>query len=173
MSTPAAGTDRFCSTRLLSLGKRHIPPCCLDSSKSVLQHETLYLGEKRIRIRTSVLEEKATACNMLCCYADELKEGFFPYVEEVGQELCARPLACARCMANRAARPSRVHRRRSRLNLHCQNARAAQHNGPARVMKDIQLILSCCMVELCRDGMQSPVCTPGLRGYQSLPCCSV
>ena len=61
--------------------------CCLNRSMFVLQHETLYLGEKRIRIRTSVLEEKATACNMLCCYADELKEGFFPYVEEVGQQL--------------------------------------------------------------------------------------
>jgi len=34
-------------------------------------------------VRTSVLEEKATACNMLCCYADELKEGFYPYVEQV------------------------------------------------------------------------------------------
>ncbi len=73
---------------------RHIDPCCVNKSKSVLQHETLYLGEKRIRIRTSVLEEKATACNMLCCYADELKEGFFPYVEEVGQQLHAGHLAC-------------------------------------------------------------------------------
>lgn len=34
-------------------------------------------------MRTSVMEEKATACNMLCCYADELKEGFYPYVEQV------------------------------------------------------------------------------------------
>ena len=24
------------------------------------------------------------ACNMICCYADELKEGFYPYVEQVG-----------------------------------------------------------------------------------------
>ncbi|PPR99748.1 hypothetical protein GOBAR_AA20918 [Gossypium barbadense] len=39
--------------------------------------ETITLGDKRIGIKTSVLEEKATACNMLCCYADELKEGFF------------------------------------------------------------------------------------------------
>eukprot|EP00891_Asterochloris_glomerata_P002388 jgi/Astpho2/2388/Aster-05646 len=54
-----------------------------DEEEDDDEHETLYLGEKRIRIRTSVLEEKATACNMLCCYADELKEGFFPYVEEV------------------------------------------------------------------------------------------
>ena len=23
------------------------------------------------------------ACNMICCYADELKEGFYPYVEQV------------------------------------------------------------------------------------------
>ena len=37
-------------------------------------------------VRTSVLEEKATACTMLCCYADELKEGFYPYVEQ------ARPM---------------------------------------------------------------------------------
>lgn len=47
------------------------------------QVETIFLGGKRISIRTSKLEEKATACNMLCCYADELKEGFFPYVEQV------------------------------------------------------------------------------------------
>ncbi|GHP09304.1 hypothetical protein PPROV_000804100 [Pycnococcus provasolii] len=45
--------------------------------------ELFDLGDKRVSIRTSVLEEKATACNMLCCYADELKEGFFPYVEDV------------------------------------------------------------------------------------------
>ncbi|KAA6426387.1 MAG: Embryo defective [Trebouxia sp. A1-2] len=47
--------------------------------------ETLYYGDRKISIRTSVLEEKATACNMLCCYADELEVGFFPYVEQVTQ----------------------------------------------------------------------------------------
>ncbi|KAJ6763078.1 hypothetical protein OIU79_023760 [Salix purpurea] len=48
------------------------------------QHiETITLGDKRIGIRTSVLEEKATACNMLCCYADELKEGFFPWIDQL------------------------------------------------------------------------------------------
>lgn len=45
--------------------------------------ETITLGDKRIAIKTSVLEEKATACNMLCCYADELKEGFFPWIDQV------------------------------------------------------------------------------------------
>jgi hypothetical protein len=45
--------------------------------------ETITLGDKRIGIRTSVLEEKATACNMLCCYADGLKEGFFPWIDQV------------------------------------------------------------------------------------------
>nr|GEU75259.1 importin-5-like [Tanacetum cinerariifolium] len=45
--------------------------------------ETIQLGDKRIGIKTSVLEEKATACNMLCCYADELKEGFFPWIDQV------------------------------------------------------------------------------------------
>lgn len=39
-----------------------------------------------LAIRTSTLEEKATACNMIVCYLDELKEGFFPYVQEVRQE---------------------------------------------------------------------------------------
>jgi hypothetical protein len=36
-----------------------------------------------LAIRTSSLEEKATACNMIVCYIDELKEGFFPYAKEV------------------------------------------------------------------------------------------
>ena len=49
------------------------------------QIETIYLGDRKLSVRTSVLEEKATACNMLCCYADELKEGFYPFVEQVSQ----------------------------------------------------------------------------------------
>ena len=42
--------------------------------------EHLDFGDKRVSIRTSVLEEKSTACSMLCCYLDELKEGFRPYI---------------------------------------------------------------------------------------------
>lgn len=34
-------------------------------------------------IRTAGLEEKATACQMLVCYARELKDGFASYTEEV------------------------------------------------------------------------------------------
>ncbi|VAI01412.1 unnamed protein product [Triticum turgidum subsp. durum] len=49
--------------------------------------ETITLGDKRIGIRTSLLEEKATACSMLCCYADELKEGFFPWIDQVATTL--------------------------------------------------------------------------------------
>ena len=45
--------------------------------------ETITIGDKRIGIRTSFLEEKATACNMLCCYANELKEGFYPWIDQV------------------------------------------------------------------------------------------
>jgi hypothetical protein len=45
--------------------------------------ETITIGDKKIGIRTSVLEEKATACNMLCCYVDELKEGFYPWIDQV------------------------------------------------------------------------------------------
>ncbi|KAL1510219.1 hypothetical protein AB1Y20_006547 [Prymnesium parvum] len=40
-------------------------------------------GNKRISIKTSALEEKATACQMLQSYAADLKEGFLPYVQEV------------------------------------------------------------------------------------------
>ncbi|CAI5949010.1 unnamed protein product, partial [Closterium sp. NIES-65] len=53
-----------------------------DANDSV---ETITIGDKKIGIRTSMLEEKATACNMLCCYADELKEGFFPWIDQVAQ----------------------------------------------------------------------------------------
>jgi len=45
------------------------------------------IQDKRIGIRTSTLEEKATACNMILCYVAELKEGFFPYVDPVAQIL--------------------------------------------------------------------------------------
>ena len=39
---------------------------------------SLFLG-----IRTAGLEEKSTACQMLVCYARELKEGFAGYTEGV------------------------------------------------------------------------------------------
>jgi len=46
--------------------------------------EYLPVGDKKsVGIKTSILEEKATACNMLYCYAEELKEGFFQFVEPV------------------------------------------------------------------------------------------
>jgi hypothetical protein len=45
------------------------------------------IGDKRIGINTSLMEEKATACSMIYQYAAELKEGFFPYVEQVAQLL--------------------------------------------------------------------------------------
>jgi len=42
------------------------------------------LGDQQsFGIRTSGLEEKATACQMLVCYARELKEGFAEYTEQV------------------------------------------------------------------------------------------
>lgn len=44
-------------------------------------------GHKRITIRTSALEEKATACSMLRTYAQELREAFFPCVQEVANVL--------------------------------------------------------------------------------------
>lgn len=45
--------------------------------------ERIQLGDKLLCLRTSNLEEKATACSMLRCYADELKQGFYPYTQQV------------------------------------------------------------------------------------------
>ncbi|KAM3294672.1 hypothetical protein ACQJBY_037513 [Aegilops geniculata] len=60
---------------------------CEDGESDDDGVETITLGDKRIDIRTSLLEEKATACSMLCCYADELKEGFFPWIDQVATTL--------------------------------------------------------------------------------------
>ncbi|KAH7315386.1 hypothetical protein KP509_21G047300 [Ceratopteris richardii] len=57
----------------------------LDSDDESVERITI--GDKKIGIRTSILEEKATACNMLCCYAVELKEGFYPWVDQVASTL--------------------------------------------------------------------------------------
>ncbi|KAJ1481222.1 armadillo-type protein, partial [Baffinella frigidus] len=40
-------------------------------------------GTKKVALKTSALEEKETACNMLVCYFAELQEGMFPYIEGV------------------------------------------------------------------------------------------
>jgi len=40
-------------------------------------------GTKKVALKTSALEEKATACNMLVCYFAELREGMFPWIESV------------------------------------------------------------------------------------------
>jgi hypothetical protein len=44
-------------------------------------------GEAKISIHTSALDEKAQACNTIYCYATEMKENFFPYVEECSKLL--------------------------------------------------------------------------------------
>lgn len=67
----------------------------IDLEICVNSVEMITLGDKRIGIRTSVLEEKAPACNMLCCYADELKEGFFPWIDQVC--LNPKPPKCFIC----------------------------------------------------------------------------
>jgi importin-5 len=49
--------------------------------------DVMVVGDKRISIHTSSLEEKSTACNMLYCYAAELEEGFYNYVDPVARLL--------------------------------------------------------------------------------------
>lgn len=59
----------------------------VDSSaeKTAEGYDFISVGDKRIGINTSALEEKSTACSMLCCYAEQLKGGFFKYVDEVSK----------------------------------------------------------------------------------------
>uniref|UniRef100_A0A8D2Q8N0 Importin 5 n=1 Tax=Varanus komodoensis TaxID=61221 RepID=A0A8D2Q8N0_VARKO len=53
--------------------------------------EFVNLGDQQsFGIKTAGLEEKATACQMLVCYAKELKEGFVEYTEQVVKLMCAR-----------------------------------------------------------------------------------
>ncbi|OQR84168.1 importin-like protein [Achlya hypogyna] len=46
-----------------------------------------HINDKCVSIRTSLLEEKATACQMLSSMVGDLKVAFFPYVERVTQVL--------------------------------------------------------------------------------------
>lgn len=56
----------------------------LDSIDQDPEWQYIRLGEdQNFAIRTSGLDDKANACQMLVCYARELKEGFADYVDEV------------------------------------------------------------------------------------------
>ncbi|CAH8656425.1 unnamed protein product [Heterobilharzia americana] len=55
-----------------------------DNVESDVDWQVVKLGEDRnYAIRTSGLEDKATACQMLVCYAREMKESFAPYCQQV------------------------------------------------------------------------------------------
>lgn len=58
-----------------------------DEAKEISDDEDwqfVTIGDQQsFGIKTTGLEEKATACSMLVCYAKELKEGFAQYAEEV------------------------------------------------------------------------------------------
>ena len=55
----------------------------LQYSTYVLMRGNLSKLQQSFGIKTAGLEEKATACQMLVCYARELKEGFAEYAEQV------------------------------------------------------------------------------------------
>lgn len=63
---------------------------CLNVHSSIISCNQLdllfffYLQyQQKFGIKTAGLEDKSTACQMLVCYARELKEGFAPYTEQV------------------------------------------------------------------------------------------
>eukprot|EP01127_Copromyxa_protea_P013419 TRINITY_DN361_c0_g2_i1.p1 TRINITY_DN361_c0_g2~~TRINITY_DN361_c0_g2_i1.p1 ORF type:complete len:890 (-),score=269.34 TRINITY_DN361_c0_g2_i1:66-2735(-) len=47
--------------------------------------DAIDIGDTRIRVHTVALEEKASACNMLLSFATEMKDAFFPYVQDVSK----------------------------------------------------------------------------------------
>lgn len=49
--------------------------------------ESVSVQDQAVGIRTAGLEDKATACSMLVCYARELKHGFADYVEKTAEVL--------------------------------------------------------------------------------------
>jgi len=50
---------------------------------AILELYILTWLQQSFGIKTAGLEEKSTACQMLVCYARELKEGFAEYTEQV------------------------------------------------------------------------------------------
>jgi len=57
---------------------------CLKFDFEFVGRSQIFLSSQQsFGIKTAGLEEKSTACQMLVCYARELKEGFVEYVEEV------------------------------------------------------------------------------------------
>uniref|UniRef100_A0A669D7R3 Karyopherin (importin) beta 3 n=1 Tax=Oreochromis niloticus TaxID=8128 RepID=A0A669D7R3_ORENI len=59
--------------------------------------EFVNLGDQQsFGIKTAGLEEKATACQMLVCYAKELKEGFVEYTEQVVKLMATLALTVSR-----------------------------------------------------------------------------
>lgn len=65
-----------------------------DEGKEGFQSMTVSIrhqGDRRVTINTSLMDEQGTACQMLYQYANELKDGFFPYVDSAAKALV--PLA--------------------------------------------------------------------------------
>ncbi|PHT40214.1 hypothetical protein CQW23_19068, partial [Capsicum baccatum] len=58
-----------------------------DNSFSSFRLMSLTLGDERYDINTSILEEKAIACKLLKDYVDELKEDFYPWIDQAVQIL--------------------------------------------------------------------------------------
>lgn len=62
-----------------------------DEDKAAIEDsadwESVNVQDQAVGIRTAGLEEKATACSMLFCYARELKHGFAEYVERTAEVL--------------------------------------------------------------------------------------
>jgi hypothetical protein len=59
----------------------------LGSDEDLEGMETIQVGDAVVGIKTSVLEEKATACHLLVTYINQLEDAFFPYLEQVGKEM--------------------------------------------------------------------------------------
>lgn len=57
-----------------------------DGYKTV-PYEIRNVGTRYVSVNGAILEEKVTACHMLYQYAEQLKDGFFPWVDPVAKAL--------------------------------------------------------------------------------------
>ena len=78
--------ENDCDWQFVTLGDQVGQMSSLFSDSVIIINAVIvfsFVLKQSFGIKTAGLEEKATACQMLVCYARELKEGFAAYAEEV------------------------------------------------------------------------------------------
>lgn len=136
-----------------------------DNEQSLEGYEFIPIGDKRIGINTSALEEKSTACNMLYCYVSELKEGFFPFVDEVAKLLVPLMKFYYHDGVRQAAVTTMPHLLTSTI-LYFKNAGAAS-GADVSYIKNLWNFMLPTFIESLLEEMDSEILCEGLEAFIS------